>query len=61
MQKSDVINHFGGVIKTAKALGMSKQAVSAWNDNIPQGRAYQIQLLTKGKLKAAPQLTKKAG
>lgn len=61
MQKSDVINHFGGVIKTAKALGMSKQAVSAWNDNIPQGRAYQIQLLTKGKLKAVPQLTKKSG
>lgn len=61
MQKSDVINHFGGVIKTAKALGMSKQAVSAWNDNIPQGRAYQIQLLTKGKLKAVPKLTKKAG
>lgn len=51
MKKLDVIAYFGGVTKTAKALGISKSAVSLWGEEIPYGRAYQIQLLTKGKLK----------
>ncbi|GKQ95992.1 MULTISPECIES: Cro/CI family transcriptional regulator [Aeromonas] len=51
MKKLDVIAYFGGVTKTAKALGISKSAVSLWGEEIPYGRACQIQLLTKGKLK----------
>ncbi|WP_368203172.1 DNA-binding transcriptional regulator DicC [Aeromonas rivipollensis] len=51
MKKLDVIAYFGGVTKTAKALGISKSAVSLWGEDIPYGRACQIQLLTKGKLK----------
>ncbi|WP_049832161.1 Cro/CI family transcriptional regulator [Aeromonas media] len=52
MKKLDVIAYFGGVTKTAKALGISKSAVSLWGEEIPYGRACQVQLLTKGKLKA---------
>ena len=51
MKKLDVIAYFGGVTKTAKALGISKSAVSLWGEDIPYGRACQVQLLTKGKLK----------
>lgn len=51
MKKSEVIAHFGGVVKTAKALGISKSSVSLWGDEIPEGRAYQIELMTGGKLK----------
>lgn len=52
MQKSAVLEHFGTVTATAKALGISHVAVSKWDDTIPQGRAYQIEVLTGGKLKA---------
>ncbi|WNO60863.1 Cro/CI family transcriptional regulator [Rheinheimera sp. MMS21-TC3] len=52
MKKADVISHFGGVIKTAKALGITSQSISQWPDQIPELRAYQIQHLTGGALKA---------
>lgn len=52
MNKSDVLSYFSGVAATAKALGISHVAVSKWGDTIPQGRAYQIEVLTGGALKA---------
>lgn len=54
MQKSAVLEHFGTVTATAKALGISHVAVSKWDDTIPKGRAYQIEVMTGGKLKAVP-------
>lgn len=54
MNKGDVLSYFGGVAATAKALGISHVAVSKWGDTIPQGRAYQIEVLTGGALKADP-------
>ncbi len=54
MKKNDVLSYFGGVDKTAKALGITHVAVSKWGENIPQGRAYQVEVLTGGKLKADP-------
>ncbi|MEH8140126.1 Cro/CI family transcriptional regulator [Aeromonas veronii] len=51
MKKTDALNHFGGVTKTAIALGINKATVSCWGETIPQGRAYQIESLTGGKLK----------
>lgn len=52
MKKQDALNHFGGVVELAKALGCKPQAISQWGETIPQGRAYQIEVLTGGKLKA---------
>lgn len=52
MKKTDVLNHFGGVSKTAKALGINMATVSCWGEVIPKGRAYQIEVMTGGKLKA---------
>ncbi|MDU1142021.1 MAG: Cro/CI family transcriptional regulator [Aeromonas hydrophila] len=57
MQKSAVLKHFGTVTATAKALGISHVAVSKWSETIPQGRAYQIEVLTGGKLKAGAHRT----
>ena len=54
MRKHDAITHFGGVTATAQALGISHAAVVKWGETIPQGRAYQIEVLTGGALKADP-------
>lgn len=54
MKKTDVIGYFGSISATAKALGISHVAVGKWGGVIPQGRAYQIEVLTGGKLKADP-------
>lgn len=55
MKKADVIKHFGGVIKTAKALKINKSSVSQWGSKVPMLRAYEIERLTHGKLKATPE------
>lgn len=54
MKKNEAIKHYGGVVQLAAALGIKPQSVSQWGETIPQGRAYQIELMTGGKLKAAP-------
>ena len=56
MTKSEAIAHFGSVRALADALGLRNvQAIYQWaEDGIPAGRQFQIQVLTKGKLKAAP-------
>lgn len=52
MKKQKAIEHFGSETKIAKALGITKGAVNQWGEYIPWGRACEIALLTKGKLKA---------
>lgn len=52
MLKSDAVAHFRSQRAVADVLGISEQAVSMWGDLVPEGRAYQLELLTKGKLRA---------
>lgn len=52
MRKTDAINYFGSASELAKKLNISEAAISQWGQNVPQGRAYQIEVLTGGKLKA---------
>ncbi|MBP4067118.1 helix-turn-helix domain-containing protein [Aeromonas sp. MaB10011B] len=54
MKKADAINFFGSAAELARKLNISEAAVSQWGDTIPQGRAYQIEVLTGGELKADP-------
>lgn len=54
MKKADVVAHFGNQTKVANALGISHVAVSKWGDDIPLLRAYQIERITNGALKAEP-------
>lgn len=53
MKKNDAIRHFGGIVKLAEALSIRPQAISQWTETVPLGRAYQLQILTKGKLKVS--------
>lgn len=57
MKKNEAVKHYGGVVQLAAALGIKPQSVSQWGETIPQGRAYQIELMTGGKLKAEQPLT----
>lgn len=52
MQKNDVLAYFGSITATAKALGITHAAVSKWGETIPKLRAYEIDELTGGQLKA---------
>ncbi len=51
MLKSKVLKHFGGVSKTAIALGISHPAVCRWGKVIPEKQAFVIDRITNGKLK----------
>ncbi|MFJ3117850.1 Cro/Cl family transcriptional regulator [Pseudomonas protegens] len=53
MNMNDAIKHFGSKTKLAAALGIHPSAVTQWGDSVPESRQYQIQVMTKGKLKAS--------
>lgn len=52
MRTKSAVDYFGTKAAIADALGIKKSAVSQWGPNVPKGRAYQIEVLTGGKLKA---------
>jgi len=53
MEVKQVFEFFGGVGKTARALGLSQSTVSEWQINgVPECRQYQIELATHRQIKA---------
>lgn len=52
MKKVDVINFFGTQEKTAAVLGVKQASVSRWPETIPPRRAFEIERITNGALKA---------
>lgn len=54
MTVAQVLDHFGSISNTAKALDISYQAVAQWveADQVPEGRQFEIQLMTDGSLVA---------
>lgn len=52
MNLKQVIEHFGSKSKLAKALKTTPQAINGWGDEIPELRQYQIEVVSKRKLKA---------
>ena len=54
MKKADVVAHFGNESDVARALEISRQAVNAWPEIIPEGIAYKLQVLTAGRLRVDP-------
>lgn len=56
MTKSQAIKHFGSVSALAKALGTTYEAVRQWEEEIPELRQYQIEVVSGGALKAAPKV-----
>lgn len=49
-----MLQHFGSAAATARALGITKSAVSQWGLNVPERIAYRVQALTEGRLKVNP-------
>ncbi|GJA55288.1 hypothetical protein KAM348_27110 [Aeromonas caviae] len=54
MKTNHAVEYFGSKVALAIAIGIHKAAVSQWGENVPKGRAYQLEVLTGGKLKADP-------
>ncbi len=57
----ELINHFGNQAKLAKALNVTRQAITLWKmaDTIPPAQAVEIERLTDGKFKAVDLVIKK--
>lgn len=56
MRTQAAVDHFGSKTALAKALGITKSAVSFWGEVVPEGRAYQIESVTKRVLRVDPAL-----
>jgi DNA-binding transcriptional regulator YdaS (Cro superfamily) len=54
MKTEEVLSFYGSKTKVAEALKISLAAVSQWGDQVPPLRAYQLERLSDGKLKAEP-------
>jgi hypothetical protein len=50
MQKSQAIEHFGGITKMAAKLGISRQAIHAWPEIVPSLWQYKLHHLSEGRL-----------
>ena len=42
MKTRDVLRVFGSYAEIARALGISRQAVQSWGDDVPPLRSYQL-------------------
>ena len=52
MTTQEVLDFFGNINKTAKALAMKRQNVGKWGEHPPIFAQWQIELITKGSLKS---------
>lgn len=54
MTPQEVIAHFGTQLGAGRALGCAQSTIAEWvtDGRIPEGRQYQLELATKGKLRA---------
>lgn len=52
MKTIEAVKYFGSKAKIAEVLGIDRSAVTLWGEFVPKGRQYELQVLTKNKLKA---------
>lgn len=52
MRTKTAIKHFGSAAELARHLGISRQSIHDWGDEVPEGRQYQLEILTNGALRA---------
>lgn len=55
MKTQQVIDHFGSQAAVAKALDIAQPSVAQWGDRPPALRQLQIEVLTRGALRAGPE------
>lgn len=56
MKTQTAIDYYKTKAALAKALGLTRGAITHWSNDgfVPMGRAYQLQLITGGALKVDP-------
>ena len=61
MYKKQAIKFLGSSAELARRLGVTPPAISQWDDDepIPQGRAWQIEAISSGRLRVDPILYRK--
>lgn len=59
MRTSEVIEHFGSQAAVARALNIKPPSVAEWGETVPPLRQLQIEKITGGKFKAAPNVFEK--
>ena len=52
MKKSEVIEYFGSAARTARAMRISRAAVTMWPDELGDYVAFRVELVTGGQLKS---------
>lgn len=52
MQTNEAIRHFGSVAALAERLEISVQAIYQWGRTVPEAKAFKLQVLTRGALRA---------
>lgn len=52
MKTKDAIKHYGGIKPLSDALGIWPHNISRWGERPPMRRQYELEVLTKGALKA---------
>lgn len=52
MTTQEAIDYYGGIKQLADALGTWPQAIYNWGEKPPEARQYELEVKTKGKLKA---------
>ena len=58
MRTKEAIEHFGGVTKLAKALGLTRDAIYKWGAYPPNETQYKIMVLSGGRLAVTNDNTK---
>lgn len=54
MTRQDIIEHYGSQAEAARRLGVSPNTIGEWeHEGVPEGRQYQVELATNGKLRAS--------
>ena len=54
MRTQDAVDFYGNKAEVARALNIRRQAVVQWGELVPIARAFQLQVLSRGRLRAEP-------
>lgn len=52
LRTEDAIKHFRTTTNLARALSITHSAVCGWGEFVPDGRAFELEVVTGGALKA---------
>lgn len=54
MKTQEAVDYYGGIKQLAAELGIWAHVIYRWGDTPPKARQYELEVRTKGALKAEP-------